>query len=217
MIRDVGDVARLKLAIDPAGPDTTATIVVTAPDGEHPELNPTTNLERSEWTANLPCTMPGLYEVRWVVTGTGAGSESHTIAVRPAATSGRTYATTRQLAEFLGDAPPLDAVRRLVRATRDVDLALLGARYAVGSDGLPTEPAIRAALADAVCAQVQADLDTNGGDGSDTYQIVKIGSVTLDRGEDTSSSTTTERGLGDDAVRHLRRAGLLPITPLVVG
>lgn len=66
------------------------------------------------------------------------------------------YATEAQLAAWVGDlvTVPADAARLLVRASTLIDATVRG-QYTVDTAGIPTDPDIAKALADAVCAQVE--------------------------------------------------------------
>ncbi|WP_425829300.1 hypothetical protein [Streptomyces fractus] len=116
------------------------------------------------------------------------------------------YATPGRLAEWTGRPAPPDVARLLARASEDIDAALLTAVY---------EPAaVAAALADAVCAQVEYWLAT-GSDGittTDVWDSVSIGPVSLSgrTGESTSPVIIAGVELAPRAYRTLRRAGLLP-------
>ncbi|CAL9480234.1 hypothetical protein [Streptomyces sp. enrichment culture] len=124
---------------------------------------------------------------------------------------GRVYATPEQLSAWTGQPAPADAERLLARASEDVDDALLTACYATDAAGMPTDPAIVQALADATCAQVEYQLAT-GDDGTGAaarWGAVSIGPVSLsDRRDDGQS--TDDVDLAPRAHRALRRAGLLP-------
>ena len=93
------------------------------------------------------------------------------------------YATTAELAEWLGADAPEDAERLLRRASELLDAAVYGA-YAVDSaTGLPADPDAAAALRDAACAQVEfwtevgEAHDLDGGAGSQ----VSIGGLSMQR------------------------------------
>ena len=93
------------------------------------------------------------------------------------------YATTAQLAEWLGTDAPADAERLLCRASELLDATVYGA-YAVDSaTGLPADPDAVAALRDAACAQVEfwAEVgeahDLDGGAGSQ----VSVGGLSMQR------------------------------------
>lgn len=218
---DVGDTAPLTLTVDPAGDDTDVQAVAIDPDGAERPLVAVPDADRTTWTARLPLDSPGLWTTRWTVTGTGAGSERHEVAVRPDpddAGGARVYATTADLARWLGDVPPASSRRMLAAASRAVDAALVGAVYRTDDTGRPTHPVTRAALRDATCAAV-----TSWGDPDDAaggWTDVSIGSVRLGGRKAASSTATTDQGnatLPTDAMDALQRAGLLPIVPTVIG
>ncbi|MFD9813715.1 hypothetical protein [Streptomyces sp. NPDC059080] len=123
------------------------------------------------------------------------------------------YATREQLAAYLGTAVPNDAERLIARASEDIDAALLTAVYRTDEMGYPVEARIRAALASAVCAQVEYWLAT-GEDGTGTgeqWDAVSIGPVSLS-GRSSSPSPPVVGGveLAPRAYRALHMAGLLP-------
>ncbi|NUS82966.1 MAG: hypothetical protein HOY75_09470 [Streptomyces sp.] len=184
---DVGDSVTANLTVTPADNSTTATLAVTAPDGT--VSNPSTGTADggTTWTAALTYTAAGLWRLSWTVTGTGASRQHEVVAVAPAPPTMadvRSYATTTQLANALHEAPPLDAVPLLERATRLLDSDFLKAAvYDVDDAGMPTDPVVAAAFAEAVCAQVEfwgevgVETDVAG-----PLQGVAIGSVNLQFG-----------------------------------
>ena len=93
------------------------------------------------------------------------------------------YATTADLAAWLGTDAPEDSERLLRRASELLDATVYGA-YAVDSaTGLPADPDAAAALRDAACAQVEFWVevgeahDLDGGAGSQ----VSIGGLAMQR------------------------------------
>lgn len=66
----------------------------------------------------------------------------------------RVYATADDLAVWLGYQPPANALTLLTRASLVLDELLIGARYDVDVDSMPTEQCVIDATRDAVCAQV---------------------------------------------------------------
>lgn len=135
----------------------------------------------------------------------------------------RVYATHQDLinytqgSDFVVPAEP-ESQRVRTRASELVDEALVTAIYDTDpATQLPTDPAIAAAMRDAVCAQV-VWWDETGDELGDAgqYTSVSIGSVALTRGRaGTAASGATlpsGRTLGPQAVTPLRLAGLLPGT-----
>jgi hypothetical protein len=189
---DVGDLVIARLAVDPADETTLASLMATPPTGA-PLTPVVTGAEGGTvWTAPVTYTMAGLWRLSWTVTGTGAGVEHELVSVAPAPAvtgTGRVYATTTQLAEYLGEAVPLDAVRLLTDASRALDDALKTARYLVDTDGLPTNSEVAAAFAEAVCAIVQWWDETGDPVGADGgWDSVSAGPVSL---SGRSSATAT--------------------------
>ncbi|WP_405561914.1 hypothetical protein [Streptomyces sp. NBC_01180] len=124
---------------------------------------------------------------------------------------GRVYATPEQYTAWTGQQAPADADRLLARASEDCDDALLSAVYAVDARGMPTDPAVITALAEAVCAQVEYRQAT-GDDGTgaaDQWDSVSIGPVAMS-GHRATPHAAGGVDLGPRAGRALARAGLLP-------
>lgn len=208
---DRGDVATLTLAVDPAGPDTSATLAVVSPLGVTSSPSATPNADRTVWTALLPLVLAGEYVAVWTITGTGEGVEQQSVTARPTLpvtiAGQRVYATTADLAEHLEAAPPEGARRLLRQASQDVEHATRSAIYATDTGGFPTDPAVIAAFKGATCAQVEWWGETGDAFGvQGSYASVKIGSVALSGGPGT---TGTRGDLADNARTILDNAGLL--------
>lgn len=96
----------------------------------------------------------------------------------------RVYATAEQYEAYTYAAPPTDIEYRLARASEFLDAQVFRmCRYEVDSTGLPSDPAVLAAFARAVCAQAQWGVevgDVTGAAGVG-WGNVKIGSVQLGR------------------------------------
>ncbi|MEV4036373.1 hypothetical protein [Streptomyces umbrinus] len=125
--------------------------------------------------------------------------------------AGRIYATPEQLTAWTGRPAPTDADRLLARASEDIDDALLTAIYATNSAGMPTDPEVVDALADAVCAQIEYQQAT-GDDGTGAtgrWDSVSIGPVALSGRKDAPGAAGGV-DLAPRAHRALTRAGLLP-------
>ncbi|WP_326728843.1 hypothetical protein [Streptomyces phaeochromogenes] len=125
--------------------------------------------------------------------------------------AGRIYATPEQLTAWTGRPAPADAARLLARASEDIDDALLTAIYATNSAGMPTDPDVVDALADAVCAQIEYQQAT-GDDGTGAtgrWDSVSIGPVALS-GRKQAPGAAGDVDLAPRAHRALTRAGLLP-------
>jgi len=212
---DVGDYATITLTVDPADATTVATATVTSPLGVASIPTTTPSVDFQTWTAVIPITLPGIWNVRWVVTGVGAGAEQSTIIASPTnpiATGQRVYATTVDLANYLHGPPPADAQRKLARASRRIDSLIRTAVYDADSvTGMPTDAKILAAVRDATCALVEWWGETGDETGAAAQmQSVSIGSVSLGRGyTGAGSATGTDQTLSAEAIDHLRSAGLL--------
>lgn len=180
---DVGDVVTATLTVDPFDGSTAATLFVTRPDATTVSPAVTGAGGGQTWTAPVTYTLAGLWRLSWTVTGTGASVEHELVSVAPTPAvtgTGRVYATTTQLAEYLGTAVPLDAVRLLADASRALDDALKTARYLVDENSLPTDAGVAAAFAEAVCAIVQWWDETGDPVGADGgWDSVSAGPVSL--------------------------------------
>ncbi|WP_086765341.1 hypothetical protein [Streptomyces bobili] len=186
---DVGDSVTVTLTVDPHNETTLATLAITSPSGVATSAPTGTADDGATWTATVTYTSAGVWRLSWTVTGAGAGITHQLVSVAPVPgtvpAGGRTYATTTQLAEYLGEAPPLDSARLLLEASRMLDRDFLTpAVYDVDSvTGMPTDSEVAAAFAEAVCAQVQfwgevgEETDISG-----PLQGVTIGSVSLQFG-----------------------------------
>ncbi|MFF8679492.1 hypothetical protein ACF07F_16435 [Streptomyces sp. NPDC015237] len=206
---DVGDLVTARLTVDPADETTAAVLVVTPPTGLPLTPVVTPQDDGALWTAPVVYTAAGLWRLSWTVTGTGAGVEHEIVSVAPAPPvtgTGRVYATTTQLAEYLGAAVPLDAVRLLTDASRALDDALKTARYCVDDDGMPTEAAVQAAFAEAVCAIVQWWDETGDPVGADGgWDSVSAGPVSLSGRSGTGASPIAGGALPPRALAALQR------------
>ncbi|QWQ43058.1 hypothetical protein KME66_20315 [Streptomyces sp. YPW6] len=123
----------------------------------------------------------------------------------------RVYATPEQLADATGQSAPVDAVRLLTRASEDVEDALRTAVYDTDATGMPTDPAVRDALAAATCAQVEYVLAQGGDDtgAAGRWDSVSIGPVSMSGRRDGPTAPDAV-DIGPRALRTLKRAGLLP-------
>ncbi|GFH36633.1 hypothetical protein [Streptomyces pacificus] len=185
---DVGDLVTASLTVAPYDETTSAALLVTRPDGTTVSPTVTGSGGGQTWAAPVSYTLAGVWRLSWTVTGTGASVEHQLVSVAPApgggGAAGRTYATTTQLANYLGTAPPLDSARLLRQASvlLDTDF-LLTAIYDVDTAGIPTDSEVAQAFADAVCAQVEfwgevgEETDISG-----PLEGVSIGSVQLQFG-----------------------------------
>lgn len=206
---DVGDFVTARLEVSPADETTLASLAVTRPDGTVVSPVVTVAEGGAVWTAPVSYTMAGLWRLSWAVSGTGASMEYEVVSVAPAPPvtgTGRVYATTMQLAEYLGEAVPLDAVRLLTDASRALDDALKTARYLVDDDGVPTEPAVAAAFAEAVCAIVQWWDETGDPVGADGgWDSVSAGPVSLSGRSSATATPIAGGALPPRAVAALQR------------
>ncbi|MFD4880014.1 hypothetical protein ACFWOB_42550 [Streptomyces sp. NPDC058420] len=121
---------------------------------------------------------------------------------------GRVYATPEQV--WTGQ-PPADADRLLARASEDIDDALLTAVYRTDSTGMPTDPKVVTALAEAVRDQIEywAATGDDGTGAAGRWDSVSIGPVSLSGRKD-APAAAGDVDLAPRAHRALTRAGLLP-------
>ncbi|MEU9557979.1 hypothetical protein [Streptomyces fumanus] len=153
---------------------------------------------------------PGSYLAQWE--GLAAGvpvTAPETITVEAqvtAALTGRSYATVQQLADYLHEPPPDNALKLLEDATRALDSALRTARYDVDTAGMPTAPIVQAAFAEAVCAIVEWWGETGDPVGADGgWDSVSAGPVSLS-GRTAGAATPIAAGhLPPRAVAALQR------------
>lgn len=98
----------------------------------------------------------------------------------------RVYATAVQYEAYTGVSPaPVDITVRLRRASAFLDAQVFRlCAYDVDDTGLPTNPLVAQAFADAACAQVEWGVDVGDvtGAAGGGWGTVTIGSATLSRG-----------------------------------
>lgn len=217
----VGDTATVRLTVNPADVSTAATATAVPPSGGAAvPLSVVSSAGNTEWVALLSLTEAGAWAVTWTVTGTGYGVAYDTVHAFTygAPTALQAYATPTQYAEFLGTEAPADFdPQSLVRASRRVDRALIGAIYCTDDDDRPTDAKIAAALRDATCAQAlfwDEIGDPTGSGAPSEWGEVEIGDVRLRRsGNSRGESGANSPVLCTAAEDYLRAAGLLPINP----
>ncbi|MFF7553569.1 hypothetical protein ACFZA9_11865 [Streptomyces olivaceus] len=199
---DVGDVVTAQLVVAPYDTSTQAVLTVTAPDGTMSTPVTTSEDGGQTWTAPLVYTAAGVWLLHWMVSGTGASVENEQVSVAPtpgASAGGRTYATTTDLANYLREAPPLDAAGLLADASTMLETRVLAyCRYDVDDQGMPSDPDVSKAISRAVCAQVAwwDEVGDSTGAAGVGYGNVAIGSVNLGR------SVTSVSG-DDSAARQI--------------
>ncbi len=145
------------------------------------------------WSVTVPAPdVPGLWWVRWTITGAGAGVHVHQVDVAPSgypAAAPRAYATTTDLADYLygtsGEPQPLpDGVEgKLFRASARVDRLLKSSVYDVDDDGMPTDDKHIEAMKLAVCEWVAwwEDTGDESGVGAGAGFSVTAGRISLSR------------------------------------
>lgn len=206
---DVGDVATATLTVSPYDGSTAATLLVTGPDGATTSPAASTADGGKTWTAPVAYTLAGLWRLSWTVTGTGTGVEHEIVSVAPApavTATGRVYATTTQLANTLRKAPPLDAVQQMENASRALDDALRTAVYDTDDAGLPTDPDVAAAFAEAVCYIVEWWGETGDPIGAmGGWDSVSAGPVSLSGGSGAAGTPIAAGSLPPRAAAALHR------------
>lgn len=208
----VGDVVTVSLVVDAGDGTTAVALVVDEPDGTRMIPAVTTADSGRTWTAPVTYTVPGVWRLTWTISGAGAGVMRELVSVGPvpgAAPDGRTYATTTQLAEYLQDAPPVDAAKRLAEASRMLDARVLRyCRYEVDALGMPDDPDVAEAISRATCAQVAwwDEVGDSRGAAGVGYSNVAIGSVNLGR----STSVTGENSAARQIAPQVRDELLAP-------
>ncbi|MFE0808215.1 hypothetical protein ACFW34_12115 [Streptomyces sp. NPDC058848] len=203
---DVGDVVTARLVVAPYDATTTAVLAVTAPDGTVSTPVTSTVDGGQTWTAPLVYTLAGVWRLSWTVSGTGASVEHELVSVAPTpqvGAGGRVYATTTDLANYLQEAPPLDAQQLLDAASRMLDSRVLAyCRYDVTDLGMPSDPDVATAISRAVCAQAAwwDEVGDHIGAAGAGYGNVSIGSVSLGR---TTGSAASSASGEDSAARQI--------------
>lgn len=127
------------------------------------------------------------------------------------------YATASELEAFTGETVA-DADSLLRQASRLLDGLLIGAVYATDTQQMPTDAEVAEALADATVLQA-AYWHANGTptEGAMAYGNVSIGSVNLSRGQTPPTLVKDGQTVAPGVVNVLHVAGLVPISPYVVG
>lgn len=126
------------------------------------------------------------------------------------------YATSSDFTSYTGQAATGDTDRQLQRASDQIDDRLIGAFYATDTTGLPTDVNQIAGLKNATCAQVEYWIATGDELGlSEQYQVMSIGSVTLNKGGKSAAIKPRDPILCPRAIGELRRAALWPVQPVV--
>lgn len=136
------------------------------------------------------------------------------------------YASTNDLASWMGTPAPANATALLRTASLAVREATELAFYATDTTGLPTDATILQAFSDATCSHAaalyQADVDPNAGGVLEpgVHASDGIGSARItysDAALAAEAKRMLVRGLCQEAQRILRNAGLTPTAPWIVG
>lgn len=129
------------------------------------------------------------------------------------------YATSEDLASYLGETAPANADALLRAASLLVDGLLIGAVYATDSKQQPTDDGVADALVDATVMQAAYWHHTGlPAEGAGAYESVSIGSVSLSRGDGAVSGRAVDgQQVAPGVTTPLQLAGLLPVYPRVIG
>lgn len=172
-----------------------------------------------EW-APPTSTPPGTYLA--VFTGTGPnGLITYTQAVTVAASAELTpapgvYASVAQFREFTGDQyTPTQRVQVTLRkASQVIDRAMIGARYVVDANAMPTDPGIISVFQRATCAQCEFMLANNDpAHVKSQWSATNVGGVSATR--TASAQGQVFPPLGPEAAEILHTVGALPGAPLL--
>lgn len=197
----VGEAARLSVNITDVGgvPDDPATIslVVELPDGTQTSIpsGSLTHTGTGSYLYDYDTTVSGRHMARYTST---LPDLEYVIEfdVQPSLLDttpyGPVYASPAQYRQVTGQDPPADCLRLLANASELLDELLIGAWYETDADQMPTDPALIAAFARAVCWQVHWEGLTGDADGLGlVYPSMAIGSVSISRGSGGAGATGT--------------------------
>jgi hypothetical protein len=138
---------------------------------------------------------PGAYLAQWAGTKSATLVTASELVTVTAGLTGRSYATTAQLAAYLHTDAPANAAKLLEDATRALDDALRTAVYDVDAGGMPTNPTVQAAFAEAVCAIAEWWGETGDPVGADGgWDSVSAGPVSLSGRSGSAAATPIAAG-----------------------
>lgn len=213
---NVGEMVTVTTLVPTFDGTTAASLTVTTPDGDEEHPVATTPDSGNTWNAPVEYSQAGVWVFKWVITGTGAKTEYSQAAVAPSPLEvppGPQYATSADLAAWLGTAPPVGADRLLVQASRAINDALLTAVYPIDDAGNPTDAAQIQALRNATCAVVEWWLETGDELGaSGDWQSASAGDVSISKSTTGTTTQVSTSSLPARAWGELTRSGLLPGT-----
>lgn len=169
-----------------------------------------------------PTQASGSYLATWTGTRSSDGQTvSFTQAVYVAALPAMVplpgvYCTVAQYQAWSGDSltPTAIVTTKLMRASEDIDIALVGAVYATDADGMPTSAQLLGVLVRATAAQAQYLIANNDDTGiKREFSNTNVGGVSLSRAQGMQAPTFTP--LCNRALQILHVEGVLPAAPLV--
>jgi hypothetical protein len=184
-------------------------------------LNVGTGLYQYVWHVGTSVA-PGSYTVTWSGTRSSDSTlvtyqQVVTVAAQPAAAPlTGVYATVAQYQAKTGDqfTPAATVQQRLQLASEQLDVALVGAVYAVDADGMPTDPGLVDTLMRACCEQARY-LNAHNDDAQvkREYASTNVGGVSVSRVASMQGRALPP--IAPQALAILRVAGVLPAAPLV--
>ena len=171
------------------------------------------------WTAPW-LQYPGDYLVTWTGTVAGVTATYYSTVTVSTTFSGAPapglYANAQQYRAWSGDqyTPDSLVVTAMMRASEDVDNAIVAAVYPVNQNGLPTQPFVVDAFMRATCAQAQYLLADNDPSGLKRhYTSVNVGGISYVRAR--NMTTNAFPLLCPRAAEILHVAGCLPSAALI--
>jgi hypothetical protein len=165
---------------------------------------------------------PGSYLVTW--TGTRLSdstvvtyTQACQVAANPEAVpQPGVYATVQQYRAWSGDTwtPAQIITTKLMRATEDIDVALVAAVYRVDADGMPLDPQLVNVLVRATSAQAAYLIDQNDDSGiKREYSSTNVGGVSATRAS--KMQGLWMQPIAPRALQILRVEGIVPAAPLI--
>lgn len=186
----VGQTANLTLTVDPFDETTSATVVVTRPDGTTISPTPSSADDNHTWTAQVTLNQVGVYSVVWTTAGVGMGAEAQQVEAEAAVPTdavrqvrllisdtnrdNRVFATS-EIGDFL--ALNSDNVRRAAAqaldaiAANEVMVSKVIRTQDLSTDGAKVADALRKQAAE---LRRQADTGDGSEDAGSGFEIVEF-------------------------------------------
>lgn len=165
---------------------------------------------------------PGSYLVTWTGTRLSDGTQvtyTQACQVAPdpeAVPQPGVYASVQQYRAWSGDTwTPAEIITvKLMRATEDIDVALVAAVYRTDADGMPLDPQLINVLVRATSAQAAYLIDQNDDSGiKREYASTNVGGVSATRSAKMQGGWM--QPIAPRALQILRVEGVLPAAPLI--